>query len=191
MNKLLEKIKKIPKGYFSLKDLKKISPLKEDSLKVALNRLVASGELIKLGHQLYAQDIAKINLEQLACAVYAPSYLSCETALAYHHILSQQPWHLTLVTAKRSKVICVANKNLIYHHLKPNLFWGNQIINNRMIAEPEKAFLDQAYLSLNGYSKLDLEEMNLKFLNKVKLIKYCHKFQNKKLTKLVAQLKFE
>ena len=116
MNKLLEKIKKIPKGYFSLNDLRKISPLKEDSLKVALNRLAASGELIKLGHQIYARDITKINLEQLACAIYAPSYLSCETALAHYHILSQQPLHLTLVTAKRSKVISIVNKNLIYHH---------------------------------------------------------------------------
>lgn len=190
MNKLTDIIKKIPKSYFSLKDLKKVSSLKETSLKVALNRLVASGKLIKLGHQLYTGDVGRINLEQLACAIYTPSYLSCETALAYYHILSQQPLHLTLATTKRSKVISVADKNLIYHHLKPTLFWGSQIINNILMAEPEKAFLDQAYLSLNGYAKFDLEEMNLAFLNKVKLFKYCRRFKNKKLTKLVTELNF-
>lgn len=185
MSKLLNTIKKIPKGYFSLNDLKKISPLTEASLKVSLNRLVKSKHIVKLGHKLYALNISNIDWDKLSCEIYAPSYISFETALAYHNILSQQPLHLTLATPKRSKVISALDKNIIYHHLKRELFWGFYKINNILLADAEKAFLDQAYLSLNGYAKLDPGEMNLKLLNKAKLIKYCKKSKNKKLKKII------
>ena len=127
MKTLIQKIKFIPKDYFSLYDLKKISNLKENSLKVTINRLVKSGELIKLGAKLYTTDVSRVDWEKLACEIYQPSYLSFEYALAVHNILSQQPVHLTLATTKRSKTIELSIKNIFYHHLKPKLFWGYKI----------------------------------------------------------------
>ncbi|MFH1890431.1 MAG: hypothetical protein ABIJ91_02610 [Candidatus Kuenenbacteria bacterium] len=185
MSELINQINKIPKNYFSLNDLKKISPIKEASLKVSLSRLVKNGKLAKLGNKLYTLDALKIDLDKLACEIYAPSYISFETALGYHNILSQQSLHLTLATPKRSRIIGILNKNLIYHHLKKGLFWGYQKIDNIFLAEAEKAFLDQAYLSLNGYAKFDPEEMNLDLLDKNKIKKYCQRFKNQRLTKLI------
>jgi len=187
MTKLAQRIKKIPKGYFSLSDFKKISPLAEASLKVAVARMVKNKELIKLGNKLYCLDITRIDLEKLATQIYYPSYLSFEWALARHNILSQQPMHLTLATPKRSKTICLNNKNIIYHHIKKDLFWGYKNESGILIAEPEKAFLDLAYLSLNGYAKFDTEEMNLKLLDKNKLKEYLKKFKNKKIDKLLSE----
>lgn len=191
MSKLINQIKKIPKNYFSLNDLKKISLIKEASLKVALNRLVKTDQLIKLGNKLYTLDDSKIDWNKLACEIYAPSYLSFETALSYHNILSQQPLHLTLATLKRSRVIAILNKSLIYHHVKEEIFWGYQKIDNVFLAEAEKSFLDQAYLSLTGYAKFDTEEMNLNLLDKKKIKKYCQRFENKRLTKLIMEKGFE
>ena len=78
-------------------------------------------------------------------------------------------------------------KNMFYHHIDQRLFWGYQKLENVFLAEPEKAFLDLAYLSLNGYAKFDLEEMNLDLLDKNILKKYLKKFKNKRLEKIINQ----
>lgn len=187
MNKLLEKIKKIPKTYFSLNEISKLSHLNNASLKVTLHRLIKNKQLFKIGQKLYSLEPEKIDWRELACEIYYPSYLSFEWALAYHNILSQKPLHLTLATSKRTKEVNMLNKNIFYHHLNPNLFWGYQKQDNILLAEPEKAFLDLVYLSLNGYAKFDPEEINLKALNKTKLKKYLQKFNNQRLNKLLGK----
>jgi len=187
MSRLAQEIKKIPKNYFSLNDIKKISFLKEASLKVALHRLVKKGELTKLGNKLYTLDLLEIDYEKLACEIYNPSYVSFASALAYHNILSQKPVHISLATSKRTKHITIENKDIYYHHIQPRLFWGYLKMGEIFLAEAEKAFLDMAYLSLNGQAVFDIKEMNLDLLDKNKLKKYLNKYSNKKLNSLIAK----
>jgi predicted transcriptional regulator of viral defense system len=188
MSKLLKEIKKLPKEYFSYRDLRKISGLDGDSLKVALSRAVKAGEITKLVKGLYAADPDLVPWENLAVNIYSPSYISFESALNYHNILSQQAIGLTLATDKRAKELNIHNQIIVYRHLKPDLFWGYKKVRNFLLAEPEKAFLDLAYLSLNGYGRFDLEEMNLKLLDGKKLKNYLKKFKSAKLNKLVAPI---
>lgn len=197
MQKLIDKIKSIPKGYFSLVDLRKISDLNDASLKVALSRLKKDGQIKALIRGYYALDLSKIDYEKLAIEIYKPSYLSFEWVLGKYNILSQKAYNLTLATTKRAKVIELGklksmkktststDQLLIYHHLNPDLFWGYNNVAGIHEAEPEKAFLDLAYLSLNGYAKFDPEEMDLKLLDKKKLRKYLKEFNSKKLRGLV------
>ena len=187
MTKLIQKIKTIPKSYFSFTDLKKISSLNDESLKVAISRMIKNREIIKLRKGVYTLDISKINWENFAVEMYSPSYLSFEWALAKHNILSQKPVNLTLATSKRSRKIITPQNVIIYHHLQPKLFWGFIREENYLIAEPEKAFLDLAYLSLNGYAKFDIEEMNLELLDKVKLKKYLRKINYQRLNNLLLK----
>lgn len=188
MAKLIQKIKNIPKSYFSFADLKKISDLNDGSLKVAISRMIKNGEITKLKKAVYASDISKINWENFAVETHSPSYLSFEWALAKYNILSQKPVNLTLATTKRSRKITTLQNIIIYHHLQPKLFWGFIKEDNYLLAEPEKAFLDLAYLSLNGYAKFDAEEMNLELLDKVNLKKYLKKIGCKRLNNLLFQL---
>jgi len=188
MEKLIEKIKNIPKSYFSLSDIKKISNKKDGSLGVALSRLVKSEKIFKLQKNFYALDLAKINLKNFAIETYQPSYLSFEWALARHNILSQKPSNLTLATTKRSRKATIFGKNLIYRHLKQELFWGFDKEENYFVANPEKAFLDLAYLSLNGYAVFDLEEMNLDLLDKKKIRAYLKKFGSARLETLISRI---
>lgn len=188
MSKLAKQIKNIPKSYFSLNDIKKISILSEGGLKVAVSRMVKRGELTNLARGIYANDEAKVDWEKLAVEYYIPSYLSFEWALSKYNILSQQPLQFALATTQRSKTAEIGEKTITYHHLKKELFWGYKKINSALCAEPEKAFLDLAYLSLNGYAKFDPEEMNINLLNKNKLKKYLKKFDNKKLERLIKMI---
>ncbi|MDA3802524.1 MAG: hypothetical protein PF488_01330 [Patescibacteria group bacterium] len=185
MSKLLKEINNIPKTYFSLKDLSKISNLEKDSLKVVISRAVRAGEIVKLVSGLYAKNINNVSWENLAINIYSPSYISFESALNHYNILSQQTVSLTLATDKRRKDVNIHNHSIVYRHIKSNLFWGYIRKDDYLIAEPEKAFLDLAYLSLNGYGHFDPGEMNLDLLDKGKIKKYLKKFSNKKLNKLI------
>jgi len=187
MTKLIQKIKNIPKSYFSFIDLKKISDFSDESLRVAVSRMARRGEITKLSKGIYTSDISKINWEEFAMEMYSPSYLSFEWALAKHNILSQKPVNLTLAVSKRGRKIITPQNIIIYRHIQPKLFWGFIKKENYLIAKPEKAFLDLAYLSLNGYAKFDVEEMNLGLLDKAKLRKYLKKINYQRLNNLLSK----
>jgi predicted transcriptional regulator of viral defense system len=189
MKKLIEKIKNIPKSYFSLNDMRKISDMDEGSLKVTVNRLVKKGELIRISRGYYANSESEIAWENFSEELYGPSYLSFEWALAIHNVLSQKPMNLTLATAKRSRKVEMIDNIIFYRHIKPDLFWGfSKTEDGYLLADPEKAYLDLAYLSLNGYAHFDSEEMNLKLLDRKKIKEYLRKFKNKRLNKLIAEV---
>ncbi len=185
MNKLLKQINRIPKQPFTFIDLKKISKLNSDGLKVTISRLVKNGDVIRLSKGLYTSDISKIDWERLAVEIYYPSYLSFEWVLAKYNVLSQKPVNLTLATSLQTKKIETAQKVLFYHHLQSKMFWGYKIKNGYLEANVEKAWLDLAYLSLNGYANFDVEEMNLSILNKKRIKQYLQKIKSKKLSKLI------
>lgn len=190
MGKLLQKINSIPKSYFSFADIRKISGFDDKSLAVTLSRMVKRGELSRIAGGIYTADLTKIDWEQFTVEKYPPSYISFESALTRHNILRQQPVSLTLATTNRSKKINMPENTIIYRHIQPKLFWGYSKEDNILIAEPEKAFLDLAYLSLNGYAKFDPEEMSLNFLNKQKIKTYLKKFNFPRLNKLIKKIKW-
>ncbi|MBU4338034.1 hypothetical protein KKD57_00565 [Patescibacteria group bacterium] len=186
MDKLIKKLKNIPKGYFTLTDVKKISSLSEASLRVAMSRLTKSGEVRRIIRGIYSIDLALIDWENFACEIYCPSYISFESALAIHNVLSQKPVHITLATSNRGKQMTAKDKNIIYHHIQENLFWGFVKKESCLIADPEKALLDMIYLSLHGYAKFDSEEIDFKFINKKRLDKYLKIFNISTMNNIVA-----
>lgn len=188
MEKLSKKIKQIPKSYFSLVDIEKVSDLKGASLKQALSRLTRRGEIFRLVKGVYANDLSQVNWEKMAQEVYASSYLSFEWVLGQSGVLSQKPLHLTFATAQRSRKIEVADMVIYYHHLQPKMFWGFGNKEGVLTAEPEKAFLDLAYLSINGYAKFDPEEMNLSLLDRKKIKQYLRRISYNNLTDLVDKV---
>ncbi len=184
---LLKQIAKLPKAYFSINDLRKVSKANDNVLKVSLSKLVKAGEIQRIVYGYYTLDLINVDLDVFALEYYAPSYLSFEWALGYYGILSQQSHSITLATTRRGKSVDIENNMLIYRHIQKKHFWGFVKKDNILIAEPEKAFLDQAYLSLNGAGIFDSEEMNLDILNKIKLKKYLKKFNDKRLEKLILK----
>lgn len=117
--------------------------------------------------------------------LYYPSYLSFEWVLAKYSVLSQKPVNLKLATSRQTKKIETSQKVLFYIHLQTEMFWGYRQRNGYLEEEVEKAWLDLAYLSLNGYANFDVDEMNLAVLDKKKIKQYLQKIKNKRLTKLV------
>ncbi|HCP08259.1 MAG TPA: hypothetical protein DIT25_00435 [Candidatus Moranbacteria bacterium] len=80
------------------------------------------------------------------------------------------------------------NSKFFFAKILSKQFRGYYKEDNYLIAEPEKAFLDLAYLSLNGYAKFDPEEMNLEFLDKNKIRMYLKKFDSPRLAVLIKKV---
>ena len=91
-------------------------------------------------------------MEQVACFVRQPSYISCEWALNYHGILLQSPKVCTAITlhsgiGKRNR-ISYGGYVIEYSRIAEKRYLPEEILNlgNASMASPEKAFLDAVYL---------------------------------------------
>jgi predicted transcriptional regulator of viral defense system len=174
---LVQRLGQFDKPYWSVADLQKVLGYKDRrTLLVALHRLVRQGVLIRMRRGIYRVSIRSADPAVLANLLYRPSYLSFESALARHGILSQIPYTITLATTRRSKKATLDGTALEYRQLKADLFFGQRIENGLEIAGPEKALLDALYLMKRGRLSLPLEELDLSGLSARKLKSYAGRF---------------
>jgi len=161
---------------------------------------VKKGYLLKLKNGIYAfkKDYKRIKGEEVAAALYQPSYLSMESALSNYGFIPEMVYTHVSVTAKINRTFDNPFGRFIYRHLKSELFWGYREVRTGLgwylIAEPEKAILDYLYLNLAKIrSEYDFE--NLRFnedrlnetLDREKFLKYQRAFGIKKLEKWAAR----
>lgn len=79
-----------------------------------------------------------------------PSYISLQSALYYHGMISQIPNYIYAVSLSRTRVYQTIITNVSTYHMHPLFFFGYEEVNNNellKIATPEKALLDMFYLS--------------------------------------------
>lgn len=173
---LIKKLTGFHKSYFTLSDLEKVLDLKRESLYVTLNRLVKSGILVRPAKNIYSLFNEPLDIEKIGSELYFPSYLSFEQALSQYSILSQIPYTVTFATIRPTKKMVIANVAVEYSHIKKELFFGYALKNGKYIAEKEKALLDQLYMVSMGKRSIDIEELDLKDINKQLLEEYAKKF---------------
>lgn len=163
--------------FFTLKTLKDILEVrKENSLFPVIKRLLQAGILVKIERDKYLLKGARVHDFALANFIYRPSYISFESALNFYGILSQFPYETSSVTSKKTVEKTFESKVFVYNHIKRDLFWGYKKQDNFLIAFPEKALLDQLYLSAKGYKNIGLDEYDLNKINKIRLKKYLKKY---------------
>lgn len=160
MNTLLKKIKNLPKSAVRISDIKKMSNLDDNSLRVTLHRLVKRGELVRLSKGLYRHAEKELNLERLACELGYPAYISCESALSYHGLLHQIPYRLELMTMGRSRKITIEGVEILYHHLQRKLFRDYEMESGIAMASHKKALDDLRYLERRGIKKVPWDEIS-------------------------------
>ncbi len=185
---LISRLLSLPKPYFTATDLEKILGLPRASLYVTLTRLVQAGVLARLRKNVYKLAIAPTESEKAASELYFPSYLSFESALSKHGILSQIPYTLTFATTRPSKKMVLGNVQVEYRRMKRDLFFGYGMENGIYIASPEKALLDELYLVSRGKTTLDIDELDLREINGARLEEYAEKFP-RYVAPLVARVK--
>lgn len=120
-----------------------------------LSRWTASGRLIQLRRGLYvlAPPFARTSPSVLAiaCRIRRPSYVSLQSALAYHGAIPESAPAVTAVTAGRPGRVETGLGDFLYRHVRPALFWGYREVEvdaeRAYVADAEKALLDLFYLT--------------------------------------------
>ncbi|NOR11863.1 MAG: hypothetical protein GQ545_01265 [Candidatus Aminicenantes bacterium] len=115
-----------------------------------LARLSSAGHLIHLSWGLWA---FKDRVEPLALPEYLtnpfPSYVSLQSALYYHDMISQIPAIIYAVSISRTKRYETPLGVVSIHHVNPSFFFGFESMGRGIakMATPEKALIDFLYLS--------------------------------------------
>lgn len=182
---LVKKIYDSGLSMFNIHILKNILEIKkENTLLLIISSLVKNGILQKIEKGKFFITSKPPDDFSLAYFLYQPSYISLETSLNLHGILSQFPYEITSVTTKKKREKLVSfwhtgekgEKIFIYLHIKTSLFWGYFKKNNSLIAEPEKAILDTLYFASKGEREFNFDELNFSSIDKIKLFSYAKKF---------------
>lgn len=162
---------------FTVKTLSDISEIKkEGTLFSVIKKLLQAGILVKIERDKYLLKGTKINDFSLANFIYQPSYVSFESALNFYGILSQFPYEISSATTKKTVGKIFQNKVFTYTHIKKDLFWGYEKKEDFVIAFPEKALLDQLYLTAKGYKRINLDEYDISKVRISRLKKYLSKY---------------
>lgn len=158
--KLINKLKKINKLYYTIADLQKITGYKTDSLYVILNRFINQKELMRLASGVYILMERYGEIEKIANLIYFPSYLSFESALSKQGVISQMPYLLNFTTVNKTKKLMLGDYRVEYRKIKEELFWGYKMTDGLMIATPEKALFDMYYIASFGKADFDFQAVD-------------------------------
>lgn len=147
-----------------------------------LNHYVTSGNLLNPRRGIYAKK--GYDKEEMACLVYAPSYLSLEYVLQKAGVVFQYDSRYTLVSYL-SRSIEIDGHEYCYRKIKGEILAdtrGIECRGNINIATPERAFLDIMYLNANYYFD------NLRALNYKKITELLPIYSNKRMEERVKKL---
>ena len=174
---LLQKLGKEKQKILSPQLLQRASGLSRAATLKAVQRLSRSGYLIKLYKKTYANKFSLPALEEVAMFYGKPCYISFESALEDHGIISQAPLVLTCAPTRKVKNLKTPLGEIVFHHIQPRLF--NFFENNQGVlrATAEKALLDYLYINLKNKKSVPvLDEFDLGQLNKKKIKKIAQNF---------------
>lgn len=131
------------KRIFSLREIASLAAVSRPAAGMALIRGEKNG-IVSRVRTCWINRLDPPELPEIAFALVSPSYLSFESALYRHGVLSQSPrGALTVATAGRPGRVETPFGLIQFIHLKRALFFGYDA---DRIAIPEKAWLDLLYI---------------------------------------------
>jgi len=117
---------------------------------VTLARLRAGGQLVRLRRGVWAfpKRVDALALPEFLTAPF-PAYVSLQSALYLHGMVSQVPALTYAVTLARSRRFVTPLGTVSLHHVRPSFFFGYEEAGRAggRLATPEKALVDFLYLA--------------------------------------------
>ena len=174
---------------FSLNELGGILGVdNRQSLYKRIDRLTKAKILEKLIKGKYYFSLNNVNDFTMANFLYQPSYISMQSALSFHSIMTGFSYQITSISIKKPKTIEIDEKDFVYSKITPKLFWGWEKKEDFLIATAEKALLDYVYFASKGLVNLDWEEIDLKKIDKRLLLKWAEKYNSVVLRNIKKQI---
>jgi hypothetical protein len=160
-----------PSPYLTEVDLDALLEGSADSRYGKVKRMVAQGKLLHMRRGLYYLPetvSAKPHPFELAQHIYAPSYISLESALAHHKLIPEAVYTVTSVCTKRSKEFHTPLGIFSFSHLPlENFYVGVELITENnyryFMAKPWKAICDYVFCYKSEWDHIDqlLESMRI------------------------------
>ena len=135
-----------------------------------LSRWTASGRILQLRRNLYALASPWRRVQPhpflIANELQHPSYVSLQSALAYHGMIPEAvPVTISVTTARPVQIDTPFGRH-IYRHVRPEVFFGYERVSlpqnqEALLADPSKALLDLVYLTPKGEMLEHLRSLRL------------------------------
>jgi len=166
----LLRLKQLPR-LFRLQDAEKVAP----HTAIFLARAHKKGLIHRLNRGNYINSFLHgfPKVEEVACFLRPPAYVSCEWALNYHGLILQSPVVCTVITLSsavgKNRIVDYQGVTIEFSRISQSLFFGFQQVGHFLIASGEKAIIDTLYLRgrLPVEDELDLERVDLDALSKM------------------------
>lgn len=143
-------LKKLNLPIIKTRDVAALLNIKLASASKILARLAKNHQIMHLRRGLWGipELIDPLMLPQYLTAPF-PCYISLQSALYYHGMISQIPTTIYAASLARTKKFITPLGSVSIHHIQPNFFFGFETIGKQQIkiAAPEKALIDIFYLS--------------------------------------------
>lgn len=162
----------------------------------ALTRWQKAGYIEKIRNGFYRIDGKSLDggetaLFIIANRIYAPSYISLQSALSWYGFIPEGVFTVTSVSSLKTNAFTTPIGHFSYRTLKPSLFWGYSLESSGAyhfrIAHPAKALLDFFYLfpeigTDDQFYELRLNPFELKERLQPGILKqYAARFKSKSL----------
>jgi len=185
------KLKHLGLGVFTPREFQGIFNVPKKTALTFISRNVKSGLFLKLRNNYYQLQDNYVSAYTIANKIYQPSYVSLETALSYYGIIPETIYAVTSITTKSTKEFETPKTVFIYRKIKLRGFTGYRATRLEgvvvLFAEAEKALAD--YLYFVDLKKIALNDrLELRNINRTKLVKYVKLFNRSSLLKLVDHI---
>lgn len=182
---------------FTTQEFIRIFNLSPFQAEYSLRQLVNEGLLLRLKKGVYTLSTDPPIEEEIANALYKPSYISFEYALGYYNIIPEMVYQITSATTKPTRLFTVGHNSFAYYTVKREAYTGYTLVERAgrkfYIAEPEKALVDYLYaISLGERALLGDKSVNdrlqLRSLNKDKILIFANLYNWPQLNRLVKEV---
>jgi len=146
----LAQIERLGLPLFETKDLAALLKVENSNANKIASRLAQTGLVIPIrrGRWALRSRLNKLAIPEHLTAPY-PTYVSLQTALYHHGMISQIPAVTYAVSLARTRRYDTPIGTISIHHVEPEFFFGYELDESGMVkvATPEKALVDVYYLS--------------------------------------------
>jgi predicted transcriptional regulator of viral defense system len=176
------KIEALGQCFFETKDVAALLRVENSNANKIASRLARGGLILPIARGKWA---LRTRLNNLAIAEHLtspyPAYVSLQSALYHHGLISQIPAVTYAVSIARTRRYQTPVGTFSIHHVAPDFFFGFDLDDSSTakIATPEKALVDVFYL---GPTKT-------RFFAKLPEIEYPQEFSWKKAFAMTAKIK--
>lgn len=147
---VLKKLKQLNQICLQTRDVAALLNLSTAAASKILQRLTEHDHLLHIHRGLWAfpEKLNPLTLPEYLALPF-PTYISLQTALHHHGMISQLPTVIYAVSLAKTKRFVTPAGEFSIHHLDAHFFFGYELLPGTLIkmATPEKALIDLIYFS--------------------------------------------